>query len=257
MIITFLIILFVQGLNCLLEIGFLANNLKENNLRRFYIIGNEIRRKLNTSLIFGKPVSQLNYQKLLSNILPQDIGNLHVTDKTGKVVYSLRKGENQQTFQVNLQVKQVVIRDSYNIFLPLENRSGVQGNIIMVVSLRDTRESMYVMLRQSLIHFLTILGISLPLLYALLTIFVNRPYNRFVSDLSVWFTQGRFDRLSENGMDLFSLDMVEGEIKAMRGSPLLSDEGICGQLDLMVPETDEQTARDRLDRELTRIMGTG
>jgi len=254
MIITFLIILFVQGLNCFLQIGFLANNLEENNLRRYHIIGNEIRRKLNISLIFGKPLIQLNYGKLLAGLVPDDIENLHVIDKTGKIIYSARQKEAEGSFVLTQTFKRVKNLNSYSMFLPIEDRTDVQGNLILVLSLKDTQDKLFVLIRHSLFNFFVILGLSLPLLHGLLTFFINRPYNRFISDINTWLVEGRSERLKENGIDVSPLSQAEQQLKAIRASAWLPKDSSAFYDQVDILGTDAEAKKTQLAQQLNRII---
>ncbi len=254
MIITFLIILFVQGLNCFLEIGFLANNLEENNLRRYHIIGNQIRRKLNISLGFGKPLVQLNFRRLLTDLIPDDIENLHVIDRTGKVIYSARQKEAEVPFAMTQTFQRVKNLNSYHIFLPIRGRTEVQGNLILVVSLKDIQEKLLVLIRRSFFNFIVILGLSLPLLYGLLTFFINRPYNRFLLDINIWLVQGSSERLRENGIDVSPLLKSEQQLKKLRASArhLNNSSALHDHVD--IPGTDAEAKKIDLTQQLTRII---
>lgn len=220
MIITFLIILFVQGLNCFLEIGFLANNLEENNLRKYRIIGNEIKRKLNISLIFGKTLAQLNYDKLLKNIIPEDIENLHIIDNTNRIVYSAKETAGHNAFRMANAFKREKDFESYTIFIPLSDREAVRGNLVLVVSTRETKDKLLSLVRSSVLNFLLILALSLPLLYALLTWFINRPYKAYLSRIETCAAKCDFAGLKKRGHRPVSLKSCRNDPEGAEKGPM-------------------------------------
>lgn len=224
MIVTFLIILFVQGLNCFLEIGFLAGNLEENNLRKYRIIGSQMERKLNKSLVFGKPLEQINYERLLANIIPEDIENLYIIDVRGGVIFAAKEGGLSTSLHMFHDFTREKTRDAYRIHIPLSDRSRVTGNIVMVVSHQEIKEKLLFLVRRSVLTFLVILAVGLPLLYLLLTWFVNRPYYRFVQDLDTWIQTGQHHCLKQEGIDMSPLSMSREQIVQVRSGQWFSPE---------------------------------
>lgn len=224
MIITFLIILFVQGLNCFLEIGFLANNLEEANLRKYRIVGNQMMRKINTSLIFGKPLAQIDHDRLLSGIVPKDVDNLHIIDPGGNILFSAKKGAEASNLRISDSFFNEKTPEAYRIFFPLSDRHGVKGNLVIVVSHQEVKDKRFYLIRKSVFNFLVILALSLPLLYAMLTFFINRPYNRFVMNIETWLKKGDLRKLKENHIDLSPLAETEKTLKEIRSADWLSPE---------------------------------
>lgn len=223
-IITFFIILFVQGLNCFLEIGFLANNLEENNLRKYRIIGSQMERKLNKSLTFGKPLDQINHKRLLADIIPADIENLFITDAKGTVIFSAKENTSGENFKIS----QVFVREKtpefYRIHIPLSDKTLVKGNIVMVVSHREIKEKLLFLIRKSVLTFVVIVAACLPILYLLLTYFVNRPYYRFIKNMEIWMQKREYHLLQKNGIDLSPLSAAEKQIRQTRAGQWFSPE---------------------------------
>ncbi|MCG8618155.1 MAG: hypothetical protein MI802_18230 [Desulfobacterales bacterium] len=224
MIITFLIILFVQGLNCFLEIGFLANNLETANLRKYRIVGTEMKRKLDKSLIFGKPLTNLNYDRLLSDILPKDMENLYIIGTDGNILYSARKESETARLTLSATFMNEKTPEAYRIFFPLKDRHAIQGNLVIVVSHKEVKEKRLYLIRKSIFNFLIILAISLPALYAMLTVFINRPYNKYIRDLENSLRKDDYERLKESGLDLSPLARTETTLKEIRSAKWLSPD---------------------------------
>ncbi len=224
MIITFLIILFVQGLNCFLAIGFLANNLEESNLRKYRIVGNQMMRKINTSLIFGKPLDQINHDRLLSGIVPREIDNLHIIDLSGNTVYSAKNGLGAASLRITDSFFKEDTPEAHRIVFPLSNRHSIKGNLVFVVSHQEVKDKQFHLIRKSIFSFLIVIALSLPLLYCLLTVFINRPYNRFIKDLETWLDRGDYSKLKEHYIDLFPLTETEAVLRQIRSADWLSPE---------------------------------
>ncbi|MCG8564243.1 MAG: hypothetical protein MI747_04085 [Desulfobacterales bacterium] len=206
--ITFLIIFFVQGLNCFLEIGFLADNLMENSQRKYRLLGTELQRKLNISLVFGKPLDQLKYDRLLSGLINEDLENLHVRNPAGQTVYSLRPNRRAETGVEEMG------------FL-LSDRHGVKGQMILVISHQAVRDRLLSLVQKSILFFLVILGISLPLLYFFLTRYIQVPHERFVQSLEQGLASGDVDGLSRKGVVLSPLADVDRRLMAIRSGQWL------------------------------------
>lgn len=222
MIVTFLIILFVQGLNCFLEIGFLTGSLEESNLRKYRIIGSQMQRKLNKSLLFGKPLDQINYDRLLVDIIPPDMENLHIIDDRGTVIFSARPDLSTDRFQMYQRFTREKAANAIYIHIPLADRKQVKGNIVMQVSLREIREKTLFLIRRSVLLFLGMLAVGLPLLYLVLTWFINRPYYRFIEETDDWIRTGEIDRLKARGIDISSLVISQQVIQEVRSGQWLS-----------------------------------
>ena len=213
MIITFLIILFVQGLNCFLEIGFLANNLEENNLRKYRIIGSQMERKISKSLAFGKPLVQINHKRLLTDITPPDIENLYITDARGMVIFSAKGKPPRETFRTFQVFAREKTPEFYRIHIPLSDKTQVTGNIVMVVSHREIKEKLFLLIRKSVFTFIAIVAACLPMLYLLLSWFVNRPYYKYIKDMEIWVQKGEYQLLQKNGIDMSPLSAAEKQIR--------------------------------------------
>ncbi len=256
MIITFLIILFVQGLNCFLEIGFLANNLEVSNLRKYRIVGNQMMRKINTSLIFGKPLDQINHDRLLSGIVPGEIDNLHIIDLSGNILYSAKDGSEAASLRIADSFFNEKTPEAYRIFFPLSDRQGIKGNLVFVVSHQVVKDKQFHLIRKSVFSFLMIIALSLPLLYGLLTFFINRPYNRFLKDLEAWFNRGDYSKLKEHNIDLSPLTETEAILKQIRSADWLSPENNHIYSEIENDFDKEVSARESVETRLYKKLKT-
>ncbi len=255
MIITFLIILFVQGLNCFLEIGFLANNLEENNLNKYRLVGNQMMRKLNTSLIFGKPLSQLDFHRLLSDIVPKGVDNLLIINPAGQTLYSARDRSTSSSLRVSDTFLNEKTPEVYRIFFPLSDRNEIKGNLVIIVSHKEVKEKRFDLIRKSVFTLLVFLAVSLPILYLLLTIFINRPYQQFIQNIEAWLDSGDYEKLKENHIDLSPLSITEERLKQIRSADWLSPENtsVYSEID-QEPDGGKEFYETRLYRRLKVLM---
>jgi len=224
LIVTFFIILFVQGINCFLEIGFLFNNFEKKSINKYIIVGNEIKRKLDKSLTFGKPLTHINYKRLIASIIPSDVHNLHVADEKQTIVYSKNELQDKKKFPFFQELTQLKTSEFYQVFIPLSNKSEVLGNVIIIIPNKKIVAKLSDLIKKSLINFLIIVIITLPVLFVLLTIFINTPYNNFIHSLEKNMAKERYDKLNQNRIDLSHIFDVEAKIKEIRKGDWLLPE---------------------------------
>ena len=257
LIVTFFIILFVQGINCFLEIGFLFNNFEKKSINKYKIIGNEIKRKLDKSLAFGKPLTHINYQRLIASIIPSEVQNLYITDNAGEKIYS-KKDTHQKTFPFYQSFTTTKISDYYRIFIPLSNKSEVIGNIVIVVSNKKIQTKLSYLIKKSIITFLIIVTTTLPILFVLLTIFINTPYNTFIRNLRTYLAKEQYDKLKENMIDLNPVFHADEKIKEIRKGEWLStkNESIYKPFDVMETDSNNLSHRNNIFKKFMRLLNT-
>ncbi len=221
-IVTFFIILFVQGINGFLEIGFLFNNFEKKSINKYKIIGNEIKRTLDKSLTFGKPLTHINYKRLLANKIPPNIHDLCIVNDSGKKIYSAKQNNNQNSFSFYKSFTQLKTPEFYQVFIPLEDKSEVKGNIIIIVPTEKIKKKLFYLIKKSIITFLIIVTTTLPILFILLTIFINTPYYKFTENLESWIIKEEYDKLTEYKIDLTPIFTAEKEIQRVKKGSWLS-----------------------------------
>ena len=256
-IVTFFIILFVQGINCFLEIGFLFNNFEKKSINKYKIIGNEIKRKLDKSLAFGKPLTHINYKRLISSIIPSDVQNFYITDNSGKIIYS-SKNSHQKSFPFYKSFTKVKTSDYYQVFIPLSDKTEVIGNILIVIPNKKIQTKLSELIKKSLITFLIIVTTTLPILFVLLTIFINTPYNLFIRNLNTYMAKEQYDKLKENMVDLTPIFSADEKIKTIRKGEWLStkNESIYKPFDVMETGSNNSTYKNNIFKKFIRLLNT-
>ncbi len=221
--ITTLIILLIQGLNSMLEIGFLMKNLEKNYLGKYLLIGTELKRKLEKSMLFGKALEQLNFDRLLEGILPKDIDNLFIVNTAGDTLYAVRRAPlPPYTFQE--QVRTVTMDNFYQVSIPLVKDDQTVGNMLTRVSVSHVRGELAMMIRESVKNSLMIIVIVLPFLYLVLSLWINRPYMRSVKRLTrSLINRDRTDLLS-NGINPDGLIQAEKQLDNIASGKWLAVE---------------------------------
>ncbi|MBC8440577.1 MAG: hypothetical protein H8D87_12980 [Deltaproteobacteria bacterium] len=258
MIVTFFTILFVQGINCFLGIGFLLNNLEENSIKKYQIIGNEIQRKLNKSLIFGKPLTHINYERLLSYIIPENIENLHIIDTQGKPIYSLKENINEGSFLFQETPAQIKTSEHYNIYIPLEVKSEIKGNILIIVSLKENKVKFLYLVKKSLINFLLVVVFTLPILYFLLTMIINKPFMRYVNNLERLIENENFDELKDKGIDLTPVINIRNQIEKIKKGEWLfqKNRNIHENFDFIVHDSENISHNQSLYKKFIKLLNS-
>jgi len=259
LLVTFLTILFVQGLNCFLEIGFLLTNLEENSLKKYQAVGKEIKRKLNKSLIFGKPLAHINYKRLLSKTIPDDVDGFYIVNPDGKAVYSKNKDKRTRTFVFKKAFSQVKTMEEYQIYIPLSAKSKIKGNIVIVIPLEQIKEQLFFLIENSVKNFLLVVAVTLPVLYLILTLVINRPYMKFVHDLEIAMETEDYQRLKGMGIDLSRVSDVQDQLGTVKSGKWLGIENSRLYADLDFKEQDrEKAVCDRMLHErLMKLLNTG
>jgi hypothetical protein len=258
MIVTFFTILFVQGINCFLGIGLLLNNLEENSIKRYQFLGNEIKRKLNKSLIFGKPLTHINYKRLLSYIIPADIENLHIIDTLGQPIYSLKKNKNKSSFLFQEKPAQIKTSEYYNIYIPLTVKSEIRGNILIIVSLKEIKDKLIYLIKKSFINFLLIVVFTLPILYFLLTMIINKPFMKYVNNLERLIENENYDELKEKGIDLTPFISIRNQIDKIKKGEWLTQKNsnIDDNFDLIVYDSKNISHKQSIYKRFLKLLNS-
>lgn len=256
--VTFFIILFVQGINCFLEIGFLFNNFEKKSINKYKIIGNEIKRTLDKSLTFGKPLTDINYKRLLTKKIPSNVQDLFILDNDGKNIYSAKHSGYKKSFKVYQSYTQFKTPDYYKIFIPLSDKSEVKGNLLIIVPNKKIKKRLFYLIKKSLITFLIIVTSTLPVLFGLLTIFINTPYNKFINNLESWIVQEEYDKLKENRIDLTPIFNAEKKIKKIKRGEWLSTnhESLYEPFDYITEASDRASYKKNIFTKFMRLLNT-
>lgn len=219
-----LLIIAIQGLNSALEIGFLHRNLTESHVGQYVLIGKEAKRKLEKSLLFGIPISQLNYKRLLFGMLPDEIKSFHVFDDRGMLLYSLEPG---QIPPPSLSAEISILKEDglFIIVVPLESGGKVVGNMAAVVSGEAMEEEIHFLIVKSLKHSALILIFALPLLFLVVTYQIDRPFRRSIRSLTDALGARDRRRLGEAGIKIDKIMEAESLVDRIRCGAWISVDG--------------------------------
>lgn len=221
--ITILIILLIQTLNSMLQIGFLSKNLEKNNVHKYVLIGTEIKRKLEKSLLFGKPLGQLNFKRLLEGILPEDIQNFFIINAADKTLFAVRQTAlPPHEFLENINTQKT--ENFYQITIPLVKQSKTVGNMITMVSVAHVRKELFLLINDSIKNSLIIMAVVLPFLYLVLSLWINRPYTRSIKRLTRSLLNRDRDSLLSAGINLDTLLEAEKQVNYIGSGKWLAME---------------------------------
>lgn len=221
--ITILIILFIQTFNSMLQIGFLAKNLEKNNVNKYILIGTEMKRKLEKSLLFGKPLSQLNFKRLLEGILPEDIANFFIINAADKTLFAVRQTAlPPHEFLEKISTQKT--ENFYQITIPLVKQSKTVGNMITMVSVAHVRKELFLLINDSIKNSLIIIAVVLPFLYLVLSLWINRPYTRSIKRLTRSLLNRDRDSLLSAGINPDTLLEAEKQVNYISSGKWLAME---------------------------------
>lgn len=212
---TTLIILLIQSLNSGLEIGFLYKNIKENSFKRYMVSGKEMKKKLEKSMLFGLPLTQLNFQKLLKGLPPEDLEDLYIIDNQGAVLFSLF---NKHTSLPDA-TQTISTRKSggfYWLSFPLMKGNAVSGNIWMVVPSQQIYQKLISLIRTAVKNSILFICIVMPFLYIVLIVRIDRPYRRSIHRLRRSLMDRDRRRLLSTGINPDNLFNAEKKIEKIQ-----------------------------------------
>ncbi len=203
-------------------------------------------RKLEKSMLFGKPLAMLNFQRLLEGLMPGDIENLYILDADGKQLY--QRKDSAQAEEIPGEDR-MPGRRFYRISVPLEKNGKAVGEIVTVVSTAYVRERLSSIIRESLYNSLIIIAVVLPLLYLILIFWVDRPYVRQVRSLTRALKERNHERLEKEGIDTRNLMEAESIIDQITNGKWIMDqeEGVYEKLRLYL----------RINRAIAAAMASG
>jgi hypothetical protein len=206
--ITTLIILLIQSLNSVLEVAFLYGHLKETRIHTFRTVGREMKRKLEKSLAFGKPLKTLNFDRLLQGLMPNKLEVFIITDENGKRIAELET-PNPSAQSSGDKTPDQTAKESYRIQIPIENNDRVVGYMQMSLSGKAIRSEISSIIESSVYNSLAIILFVLPVLYAVLIWRVDRPYAGQIKTLTTAFELRDDQTLKKEGIEPDNLISAE------------------------------------------------
>ncbi len=212
-----LVVLGMQTLSCVLEVGFLYKKIEAGYLTKYKLSGTAIARKLERSLLYGKKIDKLNYGRLLKGLIPKDAAGLIVNDVNGNNLYSFN----------DLKVSAIEAVDKYDVVLkkgphyvmafPLYQHGEFKGNLFVFISDKGIRDKIMPIVQDVAIKFLMIFLVLILMLYIILHIFMEKPFGVYINNLREAI--GRKDQAVLNAAGVNTRDYlrVEGIINKFKG----------------------------------------
>lgn len=223
--ITTLILILLQSLNCVLEIAFLYNHLEAGAIQKISTIGNEMARKLEKSMMFGKKLERLKFKRLLEGLMPEDIINFHTIDKRGNIIFRVNETETEIP-AFSTKPKTIKSEGMYQIVVPLEKFGQALGNIVISVSTADVENRLIAIIRGSVLDSLTIFCVMLPILYVILVFFIDRPYMNRIRGITRALIERDHRKLDNAGITTENLVKAERTIEDMAAGWISMDHGL-------------------------------
>lgn len=198
------ILIVAQILNSVLGVSSFESTLKESLISRYQIVEMELKRKIETSVNYGKPIYLFNgMDKIFNNIMTQEknITNIYVTLPDGKILYSTNKSEVDGNLNVtNIPVfhnnpkeedlaKKEIIQsgDYYFIALPLYyHNSDYLGMVVIQFEKKLIQERVNAMIFNNVKYLAIIIFCAIIALISLLVL-INNIYlkNKFLKKIKL------------------------------------------------------------------------
>ena len=98
----------------------------------------------------------------------------------------------------------------------------------------------------------------MPVLFILLTIFINTPYNNFIRNLGTYLAKEQYDKLKENMIDLSPVFRADEKIKNIKKGEWLStkNESIYKPFDVMETDSNNLSHRNNIFKKFMRLLNT-
>ncbi|MBF0389040.1 MAG: hypothetical protein HQK71_02940, partial [Desulfamplus sp.] len=169
-----LVVLGMQTLSCVLEVGFLYRKIEAGYLTKYKLSGTAMSRKLERSLLYGKKIDNLNYNRLLKGLIPKDVAGIMVNDANAKELYSLNDVKISGLEVVKSSDVVLKKRQYYVMVFPLYEREVFRGNMFVFISDQGIRDKILPIIEDVAIKFVIIFAILILMLYIILHIFMEK-----------------------------------------------------------------------------------
>lgn len=238
-----LVVLGMQCLSCVLEIGFLYRKIESGFLSKYALSGTMIKTKLERSLLYGKKIEKLNYARLLKGLVADDIADLVVVSQQHHILFSFKNALSEMSSTINLVKEgiQTFKRDKYYVVgLPLYQNDALQGNLYLYISNDGIQAKIVPIIKEVVIKFFIVLLALVILLYLILHKFMEKPFGQYIGTLREAIVNKNRHALTTSGIKMKAFFEIEQLIDTLKGNRWLEIEGSeslgsdCGQRDELV-----------------------
>ncbi|SLM31169.1 exported hypothetical protein [Desulfamplus magnetovallimortis] len=221
-----LVVLGMQCLSCVLEIGFLYRRIENGYLTKYKLSCMAIKRKIERSLLYGKKIERLNYERLLKGLIPDDISNLAFIDTEKKVLFSLNPLKIEKFL---LRTGETIVQgkhgNEYAMAFPVMQRESFQGNMLVFLPDKEIKEKIMPIVKEVILKFLLVFLVLIAMLYWILHRFMERPFDNYIENLKDAIVKKDKKILKTAGVDMQCYFEAEGIIDTLKGDKWLELQG--------------------------------
>lgn len=212
-----LVVLGMQTLSCVLEIGFLYRKIEGGYLTKYKLSGTAIVRKLERSLLYGKKIDKLNYNRLLKGLVPKDASGITINDATGKELYALNDVKIAGMGVINKSDVVLKKKQYYAMAFPIYQVDEFKGNMFVFISDRGIRDKIMPIIKDVVVKFIVIFVALIFMLYIILHIFMEKPFGVYINNLREAIEKKDISVLSAVGVNMGDYSRVEALINKLKG----------------------------------------
>lgn len=219
-----LVVLGMQSLSCVLEIGFLYKKIEAGYLTKYKLSGTAMIRKLERSLLYGKKIDNLNYNRLLKGLIPKDAAGININDADGKKLYSLNDVK-VSGLEVTDKSDVVIKKGKYYVMVfPIYQLKEFRGNMFVFISDKGISDKIIPIIKDVAVKFLVIFIALIVMLYIILHIFMEKPFSVYINNLREAIGKKDQSVLNAAGVDTRDYARVDGLINNLKGVKWLALE---------------------------------
>ncbi len=224
-----LVVLGIQCLSSVLEIGFLYKRIKSGYLAKYKLSGMLIKRKLERSLLYGKKIETLNYARLLKGLVHEDISNIAVVDNNKNILFSLNNSLDIQRHVEIVERESAVFKFVFefgycNMAFPLFQGENFEGDLFVFISDKGIKDKILPIINEMLIQCSIIFLALIFMLYWILRNYMEKPFGKYIDTLKKAIAKKDQKTLNLAGVDMQEYFDVEKIIDTLKGDKWLKGE---------------------------------
>ncbi|MCB9482328.1 MAG: hypothetical protein H6680_10995 [Desulfobacteraceae bacterium] len=177
------ILVFTLVLNSVLSISSFEHVYEKSLISTFEAGGKNLKRKIEQSLLFGKPLENFEgMEKLLKEFTVQHsfINSAGILNSGNKIIYHSNPSEAGKLFEINnfnkeQTISTKIIKDSYITLIPLFSNNKFEGYLFFGFPQKTISEKIFEMIFSNLKLLLEVIFFTGIILITLLGLFITRP----------------------------------------------------------------------------------
>lgn len=226
-----LVVLGMQCLSSMLEIGFLYRRIESGYLAKYKLSSMLIKRKFERSLLYGKKIDKLNYARLLKGLVPRDIANIAVVDSGKNILFSLNSINLQNQLDLTKKENAVFKKGRYyTMAFPLFQENEFKGNLFVFISDKGIQDKILPIIQEVIIKSLLVFLALIVMLYWLLHIYMEKPLGQYINTLKKAIVKNDrmfMNTVGVNMQNYFGVVEMIDTLKNDKWLQLKNEKGVC------------------------------